>query len=154
MPIGTIAVDSLFSPVKRVSYNVENTRVGQKTDYDKLSLNVATNGSVEPEEALAMASKIINEHMNLLIDEATAQEESIFITEETEDLERFNMAVEDMDLSVRSFNCLKKASIDTLGQLVDTKESELMAVKNFGKKSIEEIKQKLEDMELGLKDEE
>ena len=154
MPIGTIAVDSLFSPVKRVSYNVENTRVGQKTDYDKLSLNVVTNGSVEPEEALAMASKIINEHMNLLIDEATAQEESIFITEETEDLERFNMAVEDMDLSVRSFNCLKKASIDTLGQLVDTKESELMAVKNFGKKSIEEIKQKLEDMELGLKDEE
>ncbi len=153
MPIGTIAVDSLFSPVKRVSYEVENTRVGQRTDYDKLLLNVVTNGSVEPEEALATASKIINEHMNLLIDEATAEEESIFVEEETEDTEKLNTLVEDMDLSVRSFNCLKKADIDTLGQLIDTKESELMDVKNFGKKSIEEIKSKLKDMELGLKEE-
>jgi DNA-directed RNA polymerase subunit alpha len=150
MPIGTIAVDSIFSPVKRVSYNVEHTRVGQQTDYDKLVLKVETDGSTEPEEALAMASRIINDHMNLLVEEASA--ESIFVSAETEDLDLANKPVEDMDLSVRSYNCLKKANIDTLGQLIQTKEADLMSVKNFGKKSIDEIKEKLEEMELSLKE--
>lgn len=150
MPIGTIAVDSIFSPVRKVSYNVQNTRVGQRTDYDKLLLTVDTNGSVQPEEALAMASTIINEHMNLLRDEAMAEEGSIFVSGESEESEMMNTPVEDLDLSVRSYNCLKKAGIDTLGQLVQTKESDLMAIKNFGKKSIDEIKAKLEEMNLSL----
>lgn len=153
MPIGTIAVDSIFSPVRKVSYTVEHTRVGQRTDYDKLLLNVETNGSVQPEEALAMASRIINEHMDLLIEEATAEEQgSIFVSQDTGESELLSTPVEDMDLSVRSFNCLKKAGIDTLGQLIETKESDLMAVKNFGKKSIDEIKSKLKDMEFSLKE--
>lgn len=152
MPIGTISVDSIFSPVRMVNYIVENTRVGQRTDYDKLLLNVETNGSIEPEEALAMASRIINEHMDLLIDEATAPEASIFISQESEDSDLANTSVDDMDLSVRSFNCLKKAGIDNLAQLVQTRETDLMAVKNFGKKSIDEIKAKLEDMDLSLKE--
>jgi len=151
MPIGTIAIDSIFSPVRKVNYTVENTRVGQRTDYDKLLLTVETDGSTAPEEALEMASRIINEHMDLLVEEATAPE-SIFVSTETEDA-TLNKPVEDMDLSVRSYNCLKKAGIDTLGQLVETKESELLAVKNFGKKSIDEIKTKLEEMEFSLKEE-
>ena len=151
MPIGTIAIDSIFSPVKRVSYVVQNTRVGQRTDYDRLLLTVSTDGSVAPEEALEMASRIVNEHMNLLVEEATAPE-SIFVSQEAED-SNLNKPVEDMDLSVRSYNCLKKAGIDTLCQLVETKETDLLAVKNFGKKSIDEIKTKLEEMEFSLKEE-
>lgn len=149
MPIGTIAVDSIFSPVQKVSYNVQNTRVGQRTDYDKLILTVDTNGSIQPEEALAMASTIVNEHMNLLREEAAA-EGSIFVSGESEESEMMGTPVEDLDLSVRSYNCLKKAGIDTLGQLIETKESDLMAIKNFGKKSIDEIKAKLEEMNLSL----
>lgn len=151
MPIGTIAVDSIFSPVSKVKYTVVNTRVGQRTDYDKLLLTVETNGSIQPEEALAMASTIMNEHMDLLRDEATAAEKgSIFVSGESEESEMMNTAVEDLDLSVRSFNCLKKAGIDTLGELTQTKETDLMAIKNFGKKSIDEIKEKLEEMNLSL----
>ncbi len=152
MPIGTISVDSIFSPVKVVSYKVVNTRVGQRTDYDNLLLNVETNGSLQPEEAVAIASRIINEHMDLLIDEVSAPEASIFISQESEDTDLVNTSVEDMDLSVRSYNCLKKAGIDNLAQLVQTRESDLMAVKNFGKKSIDEIKEKLVEMSLSLKE--
>lgn len=148
-PIGTIFVDSIFSPVRKITFDVENTRVGQRTDYDKLTLTVETNGSVKPEDALANAAGIVNQHLELLIDE-TIKEEDIFTAGEDTDDELLSKPVEDLDLSVRSFNCLKKAGIETLGELVQTKKEDLMGIRNFGMKSIDEIEGKLEEMDLNL----
>ncbi|RJQ32618.1 MAG: DNA-directed RNA polymerase subunit alpha [Actinobacteria bacterium] len=150
MPIGTITVDSVFSPVKKASYKVENTRVGQRTDFNKMTLTLETNGSMAPEDALSQAANIINEHLELLIEEATATEQSIFVAAETPSTQMLNQPIEDLDLSVRSYNCLKKAGVDTLGQLTQTKKEDLMSIRNFGQKSIDEIEDKLKELGLEL----
>ncbi len=156
-PIGLIPVDSLFSPVRRCTSNVTDTRVGQRTDYDKLVLEVETDGSVTPTEAVVSAANIINQHMLSLTDlgELALDEEgevpSIFATEEVEvnlDLEK---QIEDLDLSVRSYNCLKRAGIHSVRQLIEFSENDLMNIRNFGAKSIDEVKEKLISMDLNLK---
>lgn len=150
--IGVIPIDSLFSPTKRVSYSVGNTRVGQRTDYDKLSLDVVTDGSLTPKEAMSLAAKVIRDHLELFDEEITEGIEGpVFVTgEETRD-KTLDTPVEDLDLSVRSYNCLKRQGIDTLEDLVDNTESDLMNIKNFGTKSIDEVKDKLAKLQLNLK---
>jgi len=151
--IGVIPVDSLFSPVIRCTYTVENTRVGQRTDYEKLTLEVETNGSIEPDDAIARAGRIINEHMQLFVAQTIApiDEDSIFVEIDETDNGRLDTPIEDLDLSVRAYNCLKRQGVNTIGQLVECSENDLLNVRNFGAKSIEEVKDKLVDMGLGLK---
>lgn len=148
-----IPVDSLFSPVVRCTYLVENTRVGQRTDYEKLTIEVETNGSIDPDDAIARAGRIINEHMQLFVAQTITpiDEESIFVEIDTSDTGRFEIPIEELELSVRAFNCLKRQGVSTIGQLVECSESELLNIRNFGAKSIEEVKDKLADMELSLK---
>ncbi len=153
-PIGVIPIDSIFTPVKKVQYIVTQARVGQQTDYDKLTLEIHTDGSVKPENALAYAAKILKEHMTIFInfDEEKAEPE-IDETEETEETpqnENLYRTVEDLELSVRSANCLKNANITYIGELVQRTEAEMLKTKNFGRKSLNEIKQLLEEMELSL----
>ncbi|MBQ9058151.1 MAG: DNA-directed RNA polymerase subunit alpha [Atopobiaceae bacterium] len=154
-PIGIIHVDSLFSPVRRCAKSVEPCRVGQHTDYDRLILEVETNGAITPIEAVVESANIINQHMGAfmaLSDEGEqAEEVSIFATGEDEDNSELNRQIEDLDLSVRSYNCLKRAGIHEVRQLVDFSENDLLNIRNFGVKSIEEVKDKLESMGLGLK---
>jgi DNA-directed RNA polymerase subunit alpha len=152
-PIGVITVDSLFSPVSRCTYVVENTRVGQRTDYDKLTLEVETNGAVEPGDAVARAGNVIDEHMMLFVDQATADfsEEGIFAAAVDESEGVLDTPIEELDLSVRSYNCLKRQGVNTIGQLVECSEQDLLNIRNFGAKSIEEVKDKLQSMTLGLK---
>jgi DNA-directed RNA polymerase subunit alpha len=151
-PIGVIYVDSLYSPVVRCSYTVENTRVGQRTDYDKLTVELETNGATDPGDAVARAAQIIDEHMNLFLEQAVVplDEEGIFAIAAEEDDDR-DMPIEDLDLSVRSFNCLKRQGVNTVGQLADCSETDLLGIRNFGAKSIEEVKDKLQSKGLGLK---
>jgi DNA-directed RNA polymerase subunit alpha len=153
-PIGVIPIDSIFTPVKKVQYIVTQARVGQQTDYDKLTLEIHTDGSVKPENALAYASKILKEHMEIFInfDEEKAEPE-IEESPESEDPplnENLYRTVEDLELSVRSANCLKNANITYIGELVQRTEAEMLKTKNFGRKSLNEIKQLLEEMELSL----
>ena len=153
-PIGVIPIDSIFTPVKKVQYIVTQARVGQQTDYDKLTLEIHTDGSVKPENALAYASKILKEHMTIFInfDEETAEPE-IEESPESEESplnENLYRTVEDLELSVRSANCLKNANITYIGELVQRTEAEMLKTKNFGRKSLNEIKQLLEIMELSL----
>jgi DNA-directed RNA polymerase subunit alpha len=151
-PIGVIPVDSLFSPVSRVTYNVENTRVGQRTDYDKLILEVETNGSKTAKEAVAEAASIITNHMSLFIEQAEVEEvESIFESGEGERNPAMDIPIEDLELTVRSYNCLKRQSINTVEQLLDYSEADLLNIRNFGAKSIEEVKDKLQQLGYGLK---
>ncbi|MDO4437167.1 MAG: DNA-directed RNA polymerase subunit alpha [Coriobacteriaceae bacterium] len=154
-PIGIINVDSLFSPVKRCAKLVEACRVGQHTDYDRLVLEIETNGAVDPRDAVVQAANIINQHMAAfmtLADEPEAEEEiSIFAPEATSDNAELDKQIEDLDLSVRSYNCLKRASIHSVRQLVEFSENDLLNIRNFGVKSIEEVKDKLESMGLSLK---
>ena len=154
-PIGVIHVDSLFSPVKRCTKIVENTRVGRRTDYGKLILEVETDGALDPVDAVVRASNIINQHMNAFMslteDEEEIEEVSIFAPENTETNTELDKQIEDLDLSVRSYNCLKRAGIHSVRQLVDFSENDLLNIRNFGAKSIEEVKDKLEEMGLGLK---
>jgi len=152
-PIGIITVDSLFSPVARCTYVVENTRVGQRTDYDKLTLEVETNGSIEPGDAVARAGKIIDEHMMLFAEQAsgTLSEEGIFADVADEADSVLDTPIEELDLSVRSYNCLKRQGVNTIGQLTECSETDLLNIRNFGAKSIEEVKDKLQHMGLGLK---
>jgi len=152
-PIGVITVDSLFSPVARCTYVVEDTRVGQRTDYDKLILEVETNGAMEASDAVARAGRIINEHMALFVDQATSSlpEEGIFAAAADETDTVLDTSIDDLDLSVRSYNCLKRQGINTVGQLVECTEGDLLNIRNFGAKSIEEVKDKLQQMGLGLK---
>ncbi|MDH3865947.1 MAG: DNA-directed RNA polymerase subunit alpha [Desulfobulbaceae bacterium] len=153
-PIGVIPIDSIFTPVRKVQYIVTQARVGQQTDYDKLTLEIYTDGSVKPENALAYAAKILKEHMAIFInfDEEKAEPE----IEETEDIEEtpqnenLYRTVEDLELSVRSANCLKNANITYIGELVQRTEAEMLKTKNFGRKSLNEIKQLLEEMDLSL----
>ena len=153
-PIGTIAIDSFFSPVRRVNYTVTDARVGQRTDYDRLILEVWTNGSVLPEDAIAYASKILKEHLNVFINFQEESEPTEVIKAEkgiNDDLMSFlDKTVEELELSVRSANCLQNAAIKYIGELVQKSESEMLKTKNFGRKSLNEIKDILAEMGLGL----
>lgn len=153
-PIGVIPIDSLFSPIKKVTYEVENTRVGQRTDYDKLYLEVETNGSITADEAVSMAANIMNEHMDLFINRAPEEiEETIFGVDEKETESTLDSSIEDLDLSVRSYNCLKRHGIDTLQQLAECAENDLTNIRNFGAKSIQEVREKLVSLNINLKKE-
>jgi DNA-directed RNA polymerase subunit alpha len=151
-PLGTIAVDALFSPVQKVKYNVTNARVGQNTDFDKLALEIWTDGSVNPEDALAFAAKIIKEQMQVFIN-FQEQDEPVEI-DEVEEEEQWNehlyQRVEDLELSVRSANCLQNAGIEFIFQLVQRSEQEMLKTKNFGRKSLNEIKEILSERQLSL----
>jgi len=151
-PLGVITVDSLFSPVVRCTYVVQNTRVGQRTDYDRLVLEVETNGAVDPSDAVARAGLIINEHMALFADQAVTavSEEGIFTAALDENEGVLDTPIEELDLSVRSYNCLKRQGVNTIGQLNECSEADLLNIRNFGAKSIEEVKDKLQAMGLGL----
>lgn len=151
-PIGVITVDSLFSPVSRCTYVVENTRVGQRTDYDKLILEVETNGSISPADAVARAARIVNEHMMLFMEQAEGElpEGGIFEAIPDEKDRVLDTPIEELDLTVRSYNCLKRQGVNTIGQLTECSEADLLNIRNFGAKSIEEVKDKLQAMGLGL----
>ena len=156
-PIGVIHVDSLFSPVRRCTLNVSDTRVGQRTDYDKLVLEVETDGSIAPTEAVCRAANIVNQYMGAFLSLSNTDEEegeeapSIFAPEGQESNAELDKQIEDLDLSVRSYNCLKRAGIHSVRQLVEFSENDLLNIRNFGAKSIEEVKDKLISMDLNLK---
>jgi DNA-directed RNA polymerase subunit alpha len=155
-PIGVIPVDSIFTPVSSATFQVENTRVGQITNYDKLTLDVWTDGSIRPEEAVSLGAKIYTEHLNIFVsltDEA--QNAEIMIEKEEDQKEKvLEMTIEELDLSVRSYNCLKRAGINSVQELANKSEDDMMKVRNLGRKSLEEVKHKLEDLGLGLRKEE
>ncbi len=153
LAIGVIPVDSIFTPVKNVSYFVENTRVGQVTDFDKLIIEMDTDGSINPEEAISLAAKVMNEHLNLFISLTNHTDEvEIMVQKEEDEKEKvLEMTIEEMDLSVRSYNCLKRANINTVEELTNKTEEEMMKVRNLGKKSLVEVQKKLEDLGLGLR---
>ncbi len=152
-PIGVIPIDALFSPVLRVNYNVESTRIGQRIDYDKLTLEIWTDGSIMPEDSLAISAKILSDHFSMFvnfkeaIETETIEEEDEEKTKMREKLER---SVEELELSVRSSNCLKQADIKTIGDLVQKSEAEMLKYRNFGRKSLKEIQDVLTDLGLGL----
>ncbi|NMB98003.1 MAG: DNA-directed RNA polymerase subunit alpha [Clostridiaceae bacterium] len=152
-PIGIIPIDSIYSPVKRVNYLVENTRVGQDTDYDKLILEVKTDGTIEPEDAISFGAKILSEHLSLFIDlsEHAKHTEIMVEKEETKKEKVLEMTIEELDLSVRSYNCLKRAGINTVEDLINRTEEDMMKVRNLGRKSLEEVLQKLNGLGLSLK---
>ena len=153
LPIGVIAIDSIYTPVERVNMTVENTRVGQVTDYDKLTLDVYTNGTIETDAAVSLASKVLCEHLNLLIDLSDVAKDVEVITDndEEESDKVLEMNIDELELSVRSFNCLKRAQINTVEELVNKTEDEMMKVRNLGRKSLEEVINKLEELGLGFK---
>jgi DNA-directed RNA polymerase subunit alpha len=147
-PIGVIPVDSMFSPIRKVNFQVENTRVGMKTDYDKLTLEVWTDGSIRPDEAISLAAKVLSTHIALFVN-LNEQVDDVEITSDRqeEDRERIlDLTIEELDLSVRSYNCLKRAGINTVGELVRKSEEEMMKVRNLGKKSLEEVEHKLTEL--------
>lgn len=155
MPIGVLPIDSIYTPIKRVNYQVENTRVGHRNDYDKLTLEVWTDGSIMPQEAISLAAKIMTEHLSIFVnltDEAK-NAEIMVEKEETQKEKMLEMAIEELDLSVRSYNCLKRAGINTVQELTDKTEPEMIKVRNLGRKSLEEVKQKLNDLGLSLREE-
>jgi len=156
MPIGEIAIDSIFTPVNKVNFAVENTRVGNVTDYDRLILETWTNASIEPDEAVSIAAKIMSEHLRLFIDltDSTSDIEIMVEKEEKEKDKVLEMSIEELDLSVRSFNCLKRAGINTVEELIKKTEEDMMKVRNLGKKSLEEVKGKLAEYNLSLRSEE
>ena len=153
MPIGTWPVDSIYTPIEKVSYHVENTRVGQKTDFDKLTLEVLTNGSINPQEGMSLAAKVLEEHLKLFIDlsEHIGNVEIMVEKEEDKKEKVLEMTIEELDLSVRSYNCLKRAGINTVEELSNKSEEDMMKVRNLGKKSLEEVIQKLNELDLKLK---
>lgn len=152
-PIGIIPVDSIFTPVKKVNYSIENTRVGNRTDYDKLTLEIWTNGALSPDEAASLGAKILSEHLNLFITLTDHVGDVEILVEKEEDKRDkvLEMTIEELDLSVRSFNCLKRAGINTVEELTQRTEEDMMKVRNLGKKSLEEVQQKLEALGLSLK---
>jgi len=152
-PIGVIPIDTIFSPVKLVQFKVEDTRVGQMTNFDRLSIDIKTNGSVKPEDALSQASKIINDYMSLLIDlsERANKDEPIFEEVEEEDKSKEYPSIEELELSVRAYNCLKREGINTVDKLMEYSEDELMDIRNFGQKSFQEVKDKMKELGLSFK---
>ncbi len=155
-PIGTIFTDSIYTPVYNVNYSVENTRVGNITDLDKLTVEILTNGTITAKEAISYGAKILNEHLNLFVDlsDEAKNVEIMVEREETKKEKVLEMTIEDLDMSVRSFNCLKRAGIDTVEDLTNRTEEDMIKVRNLGKKSLEEVIQKLHSLGLDLKKEE
>lgn len=155
LPIGVIPIDSIYTPVSRVNFQVENTRVGQNSDFDKLSLDVWTDGSIGPKEAISLGAKILNEHLNIFVGLTNeAQTAEIMVEKEEDQKEKvLEMTIEELDLSVRSYNCLKRAGINTVLELANKSEDDMMKVRNLGRKSLEEVKAKLEELGLGLRKE-
>ncbi len=152
MSIGVIAVDSIFTPVERVNLTVENTRVGQITDFDKLTLDVYTNGTLAPDEAVSLAAKVLSEHLNSFIDlSEKAKNVEVLVEKENNDKSKaLEMSIEELELSVRSFNCLKRASINTVEELISKTPEDMMKVRNLGRKSLEEVLAKLKELGLSL----
>lgn len=154
--IGVIPVDSIFSPVVRCTYAVENTRVGQRTDYESLTLEIETNGAIAPDDALAIAGHIVNEHAQMFVGQATAAgrvevEKSTWSDESETDSGNLDVPIEDLELGVRAYNCLKRQGVNTVGQLVKLSEDDLLRIRNFGAKSTEEVKERLAKLNLSLK---
>lgn len=154
--IGAIPVDSIFTPVLKVNYTVENTRVGQSIDYDKLSLEVWTDGTISAKESISLAAKVLNEHLNLFVDlsEDIVNTEIMVEKDDKSNEKILEMTIEELDLSVRSFNCLKRAGINTAGDLIGKSEEDMMKVRNLGKKSYDEVVNKLKSLGYSLKSEE
>ena len=152
-PIGVIPIDSIYTPVRKVNYTVQNTRVGQVTDFERLILEIWTDGSIDPSEGVSIGAKIMQEHLKLFTDLSdTIGNTTIMVEKEEDKMEKaLEMTIEDLELSVRSFNCLKRAGINTVQELTFKSEEDMMKVRNLGKKSLEEVKHKLEELGLGLK---
>lgn len=150
--VNDIAIDSIYTPVVKANYTVDKTRVEDSGDYDKLTLEVWTNGSIHPKDALGMASKMLIDHFQTIVELSTSEIEETFMVERKSEEKNRNLEkpIEDLDLSVRSYNCLKRAGIHTLGELIEKSEEDMMKVRNLGKKSLKEVKQKLEEMNLSL----
>lgn len=153
--VGFIPIDASFSPIERVNYEVESARVGQDANYDKLTLNVSTNGAIRPEEAVALASKILVEHLNILTDLSEVADLTGVMSAKKEDnkQKKLETSIDDLDFSVRAYNCLKRAGINTLGDLTEKSELEMMKIRNLGKKSLKEVIDKIKDMGLRFRDE-
>ena len=153
--IGFIPMDAIYSPIENISYDVDSARVGQDANYDKLILNVTTNGSLRPEEAVALGSKILIEHLNILTELSEIADMTGIMTAKQEDskLKKLETPIEDLDFSVRAFNCLKRANINTLGDLTEKSELEMMKIRNLGKKSLKEVIDKIKDMGLRFREE-
>ena len=149
LPIGVIAVDSIYTPVERVNVTVENTRVGQITDFDKLTLDVYTNGTLDPDEAVSLAAKVLSEHLNLFIN-LSENAKTAEIKEEDEKEKVLEMSIDELELSVRSYNCLKRAGINTVEELTNKTSDDMMKVRNLGRKSLEEVLAKLNELGLQL----
>ena len=152
LPIGVIAVDSIYTPVERVNVTVENTRVGQITDFDKLTLDVFTNGTLVPDEAVSLAAKVLSEHLSLFIDlSENAKTAEVMVEKEDDEKEKvLEMSIDELELSVRSYNCLKRAGINTVEELTNKTSEDMMKVRNLGRKSLEEVLAKLKELGLQL----
>ena len=152
LPIGVIAIDSIYTPVERVNVTVQNTRVGQVTDYDKLTLDVHTNGTLVPDEAVSLAAKVLSEHLNLFINlSENAKNAEVMIEKEDDEKEKvLEMSIDELELSVRSYNCLKRAGINTVEELTNKTSEDMMKVRNLGRKSLEEVLAKLKELGLQL----
>ena len=152
LPIGVIAIDSIYTPVERVNLTVENTRVGQITDFDKLTLDVYTNGTLEPDEAVSLAAKVLSEHLNSFIDlSESAKTAEVMVEKEDNEKEKvLEMNIDELELSVRSYNCLKRAGINTVEELTNRTSEDMMKVRNLGRKSLEEVLAKLKELGLSL----
>ncbi len=154
--IGIIPVDSIYTPVTKVNYQIENTRVGHVTDYDKLTVEVWTNGTIQPDKAVSLAAQILTEHLKLFLDlsEGVAHTEVLVSKTDTKKEKVMEMTIEELDLSVRSYNCLKRAGVNTVEDLAGKTEEDMMRVRNLGKKSLEEVLNKMESLGLNLRKEE
>ena len=151
-PIGVLSIDSIYTPVERVNLSVQNTRVGQMTDYDKLTLEVYTNGTLAPDDAVSLAAKVLSEHLNLFIDlSESAKAVDIMVEKEDNEKEKvLEMNIDELELSVRSYNCLKRAGINTVEELCNKTSEDMMKVRNLGRKSLEEVLAKLKELGLQL----
>ena len=155
LPLGYIPIDALYSPIERISYYVDNARVGQDASYDKLIMEVQTNGSIRPEEAMALGAKILIEHLNIITNLSEIADVTGIMNAKQEDskLKKLETSSDDLDFSVRAYNCLKRANINTLGDLTEKTETEMMKIRNLGKKSLKEVMDKIKDMGLKFRDE-
>ena len=153
--IGYIPIDALYSPIERINYEVDNARVGQDANYDKLIMNVQTNGAIRPEEAMALSAKILIEHLNIITNLSEISDVTGIMNAKQEDskLKKLETSIDDLDFSVRAYNCLKRAGINTLGDLTEKSELEMMKIRNLGKKSLKEVIDKIKDMGLRFRDE-
>ncbi len=153
LPIGVIAIDSIYTPVERVNLAIEDTRVGHITDYDKLTLDVYTNGTLAPDDAVSLAAKVLSEHLNLFIDlSENARTVDVMVEKEEDPIDRvLEMNIDELELSVRSYNCLKRAGINTVEELINRSSEDMMKVRNLGRKSLEEVLNKLKELGLSLK---